>query len=526
MSVSLQPAGVPAVLQREIEQLRRVLSRGGADRPSTDRLRQAVLRFLDTGELPDFAATRAVCFGVTERFDRAPLIEDRERFPRVLDGADRYRPEPRRFRRCYRGLLHAYFAYDGERADAPTSGRRNWSALRDYLHERRRDTRVEGFRPEWSEAIDEHPNLLTDTPVDRYGPDLLEDRTEVVDQIRKRLEISDTSWLMRHMVLARIAAAVREPDAQFRKRVQPLLALLKGHELLEDEGLTLILNRYSRIAGPELHTGLRDRSVECWGNPWLERNTPKWSRVAKEARALITTWLKIDLINEFFEVLAEDRGTDKRRVKFWLKYHESIRDMYFALGPHTLTSRAADTRRLRDKMGDHLVTLLRPGNARNNAFIMMIGEYVIVEFGVTGNATYIFRSNALPFELGGSVAGDGTGLKHADHVERLVHISGHEDWEEKFADTLARLGIRAGASASGRPAATPARPPARATNASSDVIRAFLRGNGIEWTDNTARNGIVKVFHPRGEGGIAAQLDAWGFEYSSERKFWWRREPV
>ena len=55
---------------------------------------------------------------------------------------------------------------------------------------------------------------------------------------------------------------------------------------------------------------------------------------------------------------------------------------------------------------------------------MCIGNFVVVEFGMTGNACYIFRRDQLPFGLDGDLAGNSTALKHASFVERLLHKDG------------------------------------------------------------------------------------------------------
>jgi hypothetical protein len=39
--------------------------------------------------------------------------------------------------------------------------------------------------------------------------------------------------------------------------------------------------------------------------------------------------------------------------------------------------------------------------ANNNAFIMCIGEHVVVEFGLKGNACFIFKRDRLPFRCSG-----------------------------------------------------------------------------------------------------------------------------
>lgn len=537
LTVSIEMPVVPELLTREIETLKRVLRTAGNGQPPRDRLREAVRHFLATGQLPNLTAARSVCFGATERFTQTepPVIEDGNAFPRLLAGVDDYRGTPRQYRRCYRGLLHTYFIYHGEDKETPTTGLRNWIQLRDYLHARRPSIRVAGFRPEWAEAIDDHPNLLTDDPVSKYAAEMLDGKTETVDLIRSRLGISDASWLMRKLILAQIKTATAESDEAFRRRVQTLLKLLDGHDMLENAGLTLILDRYAKIRTPELHAGLRDRTVQRWGNPWLDRNSPKWTRVAPDARRLVANWLKLDLIREFFEALSEDRKTDQRRVKFWEQYHEQIDDMYFALGSATLSARSADAKRLRDRMGDHLLGLKRPGASANNAFIMMMGGIVAVEFGVRGNACYLYPRNALPFQLQGEVTGDREGLRSHDHLERLLHMdSGHETWEEKFADVLARHGINRGvkprvrlapgvAVTSSQVPSPPQRPNGNGSLTRRE-FREFVDRYTISWNDNTSVGGNLAVKHAYTTGTIADQLREWGFSYSEKRGFWWRKD--
>ena len=91
-------------------------------------------------------------------------------------------------------------------------------------------------------------------------------------------------------------------------------------------------------------------------------------------------------------------------------------------------------------MEDRLLNLQSAGSRDNNAFIMCIGNYVVVEFGLTGNACFIFRRDKLPFRLSGQVNGDASGLKSPDYIERLLHIDTKDGtWERNFQKTISRL---------------------------------------------------------------------------------------
>ena len=79
-----------------------------------------------------------------------------------------------------------------------------------------------------------------------------------------------------------------------------------------------------------------------WGNPWLSLNRTKWSLVGDDARTMVAGWLKLVLIQQFFSLLAADGSNNVRRLKFWERYHDSIDDMYFALGGTALWHRGTD----------------------------------------------------------------------------------------------------------------------------------------------------------------------------------------
>ncbi len=526
LQTSFEPPVVPPMLHEELDALKRLLRGAGGGAPSRDRLREAVALFRASREIPNLMFARAVCFGACEKFDRLepPLIEEGSAFPELLDRIDAaYRPEPRPFRRCYRGLLHSYFTYDGDTPETSAAGRKNWTLLRDYLRDRRYATESEGTQPEWLEFLGEHPNLVTDDPASRYAAELLHGNKEALEKIKVSLDVSDKSWLMRRLVLAQIRAATRTSDREFKRLVDALLHMLEGHDVLEDEGLTLILNRYASSAAPKLHIGLRDRAVKSWGNPWLDKHSAKWTLASAEARRLVTGWFKLHVIRTFFETLSEDGRTDPRRVRFWEKYYEQIGDMYFALGSTTRYARGADAKRMREEMGGRLLGLRNAGPGANNAFIMMIGDIVAVEFGMSGHACFLYRRDSLPFELSGEVSGstDRDGLRSPDNLERLTHVDTRRGtWEENFAEALRRHGTPRSIRED-RDRRAPASD--RIGSLSRQRLQEFCDAHGLVWQDNLAKGGILAVRFRFNAGGIADRLKSWGFIYSDQKQFWWRK---
>jgi hypothetical protein len=290
-------------------------------------------------------------------------------------------------------------------------------------------------------------------------------------------------------------------------------------------------------------------------------NKAKWSLVGEDARAMVTDWLKLVLIQQFFSLLAADGTNDTRRLKFWERYHDSIDDMYFALGNTAYYHNGADFKDIRKKMEGRLLNLQSAGSRDNNAFIMCIGNYVVVEFGLTGNACFIFRREHLPFELSGCVNGDATGLKNQYHVERLLHHDATmETWERKFQRTIVKLMsvqprqaiASADAPVFGAASSFPGRreprsgtihmplqpnfgqsrptfqatsnvtPPIQTTLFTERDLDEFCRARQLQIEDLRDQNGNLWVLTGDSDGYISSKLGSWGFTYKSG-KGWWRK---
>lgn len=530
--------GIPTQLPKEIERLGKWLKESGSGRPPRDRMREAVLLFRETRRLATLQEARLVCFGSIETFEglRQPLIEDEKWFLHLLAEVDDFHAQPRAFRRCFRGLLHAYLRYDPERTPADSGGRPSHRRLRRYLNERIGSIEVEGSQPAWVDVITEHQNLLTEDPVGRYGAAMLHGDSSEFDGVRAGLEVDADSWVLRRLVLAQVKAATEQVDEQFRPLVDRLLKTLDEYPLQRDEGLGLLVDRYAVMHDRPEHARLRDASVSAWGTPWMTANDVRWQRVTPESRSMVKSWLNLKLIKQFFDVLAEDRNTDQRRVRFWQRYHAQIEEIYFALGPNAAGSHDADIRQLRKEMGSHLLWL-RGGGAANNAFIMRMGGYVVVEFGLKGNACYIFRANDLPFRLSGEVAGDRTQLKHdTRHEERLLHIDrSYETWEQDFESTLRKLGVHPSPGGGDRGPDRPIRPTGDGPTTSRDTVvppepyswtalSRWATAHGFQIEDLVRRGGSLWVVGPKEHGPHTNRLVGWGFRWAERRQAWYRSE--
>jgi hypothetical protein len=510
-------------IEREIKTLKHWLSSSGEIQPSVDLIREALLRFHGTGVLVNLKDARLVCRGLLTPIgaNRVRIIDSSRLFPSLLKCVTHYVDEPRKFRRCYRGLLSSYFAFDPDEADASTSGLDNWQQLRLYLQSHLLDTQCTGTDPDWIRVIIEHRNLLTEQPGERYGQDFLEGRTEQFAALETQIGITGSSWLSRSVVLAMVQAAAQQGDGDFKQHLPRLLQLLEEprHASLLDACLAQLLERYSQTAPIVIHAALCNFAVTHWKNPWVNKNHARWKMVSESARKMVADWLKLDFLKQFFELLSSDGSNDTRRLDFWARYHKRMDDMYFVLGPHAMNNRSPAFVDLRKKMEGRLFGLSGGGSLENNAFIMTMGEHAFIEFGSMGNAAYVYNLAAgLPFDLTHATTFSTTALKNRERaVDRMMHqdnMHGYRIWETRFdAHLFLTFGIRA----SDDELPEPWRSGQHLSKGSWRNIEAFCSAFGFSCEDRRKDGGQLWIMAGDAEQTAAKQLRNWGFSYRSER---------
>ena len=101
----------PKQLDQEISKLTQRFAQGPA-KPAADLVQRAVTDFIKSPVLDNYRQARLVSFGFTNTYgpELYRLIEDSDRFPRMLDVMDGFKPQPRAYRRCYKGLVNGSFA--------------------------------------------------------------------------------------------------------------------------------------------------------------------------------------------------------------------------------------------------------------------------------------------------------------------------------------------------------------------------------------------------------------------------------
>ncbi|PWK37668.1 EH signature domain-containing protein [Cupriavidus plantarum] len=512
---------------------------------------KAVQRFCDTEQVESFLDAYLLSWGLClpPHPGAECILEDRSRLECVLKGVDNWAlHKPSMFRRCYRGLTKNYFNYDVFDDKTPLTGRKNWKLLRDYLQERNGSIKSSGTDPDWVDAAVNNKQLFGEYPCAPYVESLLRGDSTVLPTLYEQLKIEDASWFPRELILAQVRVAAEKGDKEFCNVLPQLLEAVAAKKSLHNEGLTLLLNRYAEIRGAAMHEGLREYAFAWWGNPWLPTNQAKWGFVTDRARDMVTEWLKREFVETFFMKLAEDGMGDPRRMNFWLRYVKSMDPIEIALGSFARNSRERDFVALREKMNGFRRVLDASG--ANNAFIMTMGDVVVVEFSNLGNALYGYdRREAMPFDTRKPLqlaVGAMNSLKHKgqNNALWLSHQDGQHGWtrwEDMFEATLKQhfgispdSDIKPSPSARARTSAPPSRPPSHPAASTTDsesiysnmsysrhALDLFARARGLIIEDKTAQGGNLWVRTGDGNSAVNAVLTRWGFSLKTD-KGWWR----
>lgn len=493
---------------------------------------RTLLAYRSSGKLPTFIDLKYVCFGLAQQVgqDDWSLIEDAKLFRSLLKQVGTQQEQPRRLRKCFQGLMHSYFDYPI--FDKPAeAGLVNWKLLRKFLAETLGSLSSARNAPQWLKILSRHENLLTDKPCERYAPALLKGSAKDLVAASEGIGLSTNSWVWQEAIMAQTQAVIRLEDFEFKEHLSPLLDLLdgKGDVQLSDNVvircLAHVLIRYAKCKERPESPALRDMAITFIGNPWLKR--PAWDAYVKDdsARKMVDGWLKRRLITDFFALLSEDGATDERRLNYWLRFEPIIEDMWFALGQTAMNSKMPAFVEIKKRMSGRLHDLNGANTQDNNAFVMKIGTFLIVEFSVTNNACYIFNAGDLV------VPSERTQLSlyklksRTTAVEWLSHMS---TWEHRFDQWLIpRLGwhpSKGNQSISIKQAAPklairPIAPnPPKQPDISAELTLIYELN--LKYEDNRAKGGAFWIKVKDENLKMNARLLALGFKYKPNQGWW------
>lgn len=522
---------------------------GGASITADGRsIEAAVEEFSRTGQIGKFRDLKYVCLGIGALDGEGWSVLADEKLRGVVARAAEQQPREHRRLRCFQAMLMAYFGFPVSGEEASEESKTGWKGMRNWLRiERERLENLPVFKPPWFETLSRHAEVLTAQPCDRYGDDLLRGDSSSLKEVIEGLSIPQNSWLPEEAIMSLLRAVTGLRDDLFKSKMPDALSATMGRngepvsENLKKRGVALLVSRYARCADRPEHPALRDAATAVIGNPWLRR--ANWDASVRHggqpdniAREMVFGWLKGRLVADFFELLSADGAGDSRRLDYWLRYVPMIEDMWFALGSDAQYRRGEAFNDFRNRAKGRLLDLEQT-TADNNAFVMRMGRYLLVEFGAKGNAMFVFEWDKLSKPLfdtltsGRARAGVSIHLlKDEANLDRHVHRdSGGQTWEEKIDAYLApRLGKRPGEAprrvgqARRANAAAPNTPPSAASRVqqmpfSETTWGMFTSRNRLRVEDNRRRQGALWVLGVEHPESVIEQLQGWGFKRRDPR---------
>ena len=501
---------------------------GSGIEPGKDLVAAAIRQFHNTGQVESFREAKLVCYGISTEVlpDRILLLRHPGLVGKLLDIVERLRPQPRKYRRCFQALMSVYF----ESRPVLSQGEvhRSWLAIRKFLRAGTISIRHDPM-PEWAVRVIEHRNLFDDDPCEPYGNQALDGNLSKIREVFSTIGIGTNSWIQTDIFMATVRAACNSGDHQFRRYIDILLRLLEENPGLQLLGLKSILNRYALIHSSPEHVTLRVRAVDLLGNPLLISNAPRWEGVLPDARKMVSSWITLKLIEQFFELLSHDGATDSRRLRFWANYVSLIENVWFVLGSGARGNLNPDFKKLRSLMGDQALNL-EGATYSNNAFVMKIGRLLVVEFGETGNAAYLFDERNLPFKFGGTLHLRDD-LKNGRRLVKLEHVDRREKkWEDKFRQAIKdHTGLIGMGAENGENRSRNERKQRDTTHSSrgvfapldfEKVFRAFCVERGLRFHDRRLMGGKLVVYASADNPKISGTLGQWGFTFDRSVGSW------
>lgn len=432
--------GSPRVMSEALKRIRHELGGEGDEKPTEDKLHAVLVRFAKSKSVLSFTDLKYLCYGATVPVgsDQWRVIDRQDLFDNLLDLVHRRTEQARQFRRCYQGLLTGYFSFE-RNLDDPGDADRRWVLLRGFLADQLKPLQQscagKGQMPAWLTILYEHRNLLTADPCSRYAKGLERGDESELHAVCAGLGIPSNSWVLVEAMMGYVKQVCLGSDAAFNERMQAVLDLVNGATsvtlppALATMATAMIVTRYRNCAEYPEHPGLRDTCVQWIGNPWVKRVAWDAAVNHEPSRLMVNSWLKQRLIRDFFGLLAADGAADVRRLNYWLQWEPQITDMWFVLGGEAASNRGADFIELRKRMAGR-DRRLQDTNQANNAFVMRIGPLLVIEFGLTGNACYIFAASDFKANLDVRMLSMHDLKQKLGVAARLSHAGWN--WEGKF----------------------------------------------------------------------------------------------
>ena len=520
---------------------------GVSSAPLKESIAQLVVIYRKSHKVVSFHDLKYVCYGVAMPMqDGWCVLGDDKLRDDLLANIDSLSESRKRFR-CFQALLSSYFSFARYNEQTSKAAHSGWEILRGWLWRQRTlfqwENKADELRKSgWFAILAKNENLLTHNPCDRYGEDMLRGDNSNIEEARQGLGIPRDSWVMEETILSQMRSAASLGDTTFKSHIDQLLNVTTGQtsvevsELIKKKATALLVSRYARCDSKPEHPALRDASVSIIGNPWLKRTAwDAWVMRTdglpdEDARKMINGWITRRLITDFFELLSSDGKAVQRRLDYWLKYESNIDDIWFVLGTNSWGKEHYDPRykAVKDRTDkSRWLQMTNDTNKGNNAFVMRIGNKLVVEFGVINNACFFYPAEPMPFVLAENQSISEYRLKihNRSGIGKKLSHNG-SCWEDSFDSMIANDAIKWVKQSTPRIVGDVLYSESDISHAMmppldiSLSIEKLVADWGLKVEDKRQLGGALWVCADDSTFGISYPLKKWGFKYKAGRGWW------
>jgi hypothetical protein len=511
------PLGRPELVLKAADEAAKLFQGSAKAMPSREEAYAAALAFVRGEQLDErqrhFLAG-ALAERVREAGGRSPLAHDNLR--KLLETYGREAARGDLWRLTWFGLLSSYFAFDplSISRDENSNALSGWKRLREFIRLSwpvidKQSTLI--AVPDWVIVLREDPELLGESAASRYGLDYLRGDESGVKRITDDLGIPESSWFWHALVLSAIERSAGQSDRAFKESIPQMLSLLNRRPAYRDDALVVILTRYHRCSEPTLHAELRDYVVrkDVWRNPKLRDAglATSWTRVSDDVWRMVLGWVNKANLRDFFAVLAAQGNSDHGRLEFWSRYMEQISwtRLIFSNETQYLARRNEAIRNLIAREEGSYATMSLNGQV--DAFMMQLGNYIVVEFSRQPNAAYVYKADQLPYQpYATAYTGTTSDLKYGLHGTKAARITHRRGWEAEAGVELGRLGIH------------PDQPPSGSRGSGTQVPSRTVtrRAAGKDRANESATHALLAAA-PAGATFTMAELSALVARYPGAR---------
>lgn len=330
------------------------------------------------------------------------LFNNEERLKALLDNYSAKCTAGRDMLITWRGVMGTYFELSPNNSPNRKQFEKSLEEMRSFLVSTWSLVKSStDLRLSWMGAIDENIDLLGTNPCDQFAKQWFDGREDLVLKISGDLQISSNSWFWERLFVSCLQSVLNFDDLSFKKSIPKLLELFERHKIYRDKGLSALLDRYAICSDISVNEVLKEYALDLWASPeGHELAGSKWKLVTKPALAMVLNWVHETNLRLFFKLLKERGHADDERLNFWLKFIPQVKSSRLALGPTSqrLVESRADYKKVFKRDGNAYSQLREDSNSDNDAFLMTIGNCLIVDFSI-GGGCYIYREGENKFDI-------------------------------------------------------------------------------------------------------------------------------